>query len=104
MSLTENTDLNPAATAVEQKPDPSAVPVPVPADKTAVPETVKQPRNQHLKTPDPKTMQIGGLCTPTEYTFLKQVIAANGCTDIVRLMLFSIKLHKNDVFSSFKLK
>jgi len=104
MSLTENTDQNPAATTVEQKPDPSAVPVPVPADKTAVPETVKQPRNQHLKKPDAKILQIGGRCTPEEFVFLKNVIAANGCTDIVRLMLYSIKLHENDVFSSFKLK
>jgi hypothetical protein len=102
MSLTENTDQNPAATAVEQKPDPSAVPVPVPADQPAVPETVKQPRNQHLRSDNPKIKQFSARCTQAQFEKIESAMKANKCVDIVDLMLYSIKLHENDVFSSFK--
>lgn len=104
MLLTENTDQNAASLIVEQKTDPSAVPVPVSAAETATPETVKQPRNQHLKVDQPKSRQFTARCTQEEYDQINDAMKANNRTDIVRLMLFSINLHKNDLFTSFKIK
>nr|WP_276898471.1 hypothetical protein [Pedobacter kyonggii] len=67
-----------------------------------LPQPTKQPRNQHLKVEEPKNRQFTARCTESEHTLISAVMTANGCTDIVRLMLFSIKLHKKDVFTSFK--
>ncbi|MGN7988679.1 hypothetical protein ACTJKC_15125 [Pedobacter sp. 22226] len=68
------------------------------------PQPAKQPRNQHLKVDEPKNKQFTARCTESEHEAISAAMAANGCTDIVRLMLFSINLHKRDLFSSFKIK
>lgn len=75
---------------------------PVPGIDLPTPQLAKQPRNQHLKVDEPKNRQFTARCTESEHTLISAVMTANGCTDIVRLMLFSIKLHKKDVFTSFK--
>ncbi|MFD2581516.1 hypothetical protein ACFSR6_03380 [Pedobacter vanadiisoli] len=67
-------------------------------------QPVKQPRNQHLKVDEPKNRQFTARCTESEHRLISAAMAANGCADIVRLMLFSINLHRKDVFSSFKLR
>jgi hypothetical protein len=77
-----------------------------PAVFTAVPAS--KPRNQHLKSPDPKNVQFGGRATQSEAAELRDAIDVNkkeGETyDIVRLAL-DMKHHiENDVFQSFKTK
>ena len=77
---------------------------PVPGDDTPAPETAKQPRNQHLKVAEPKNKQFAARATESQYNIITAAMRANHCRDIVDLMLFSINLHKNDIFSSFKFK
>jgi hypothetical protein len=99
MHLNENSSSEEtSAIAVEVVADP------VPGIDLPKPQPVKQPRNQHLKVDEPKNKQFTARCTDSEHELISAAMAANGCKDIVRLMLFSIKLHKSDVFSSFRLK
>ncbi len=88
----------------QHNPKPESGAVQVQGIGLPAPQTAKQPRNQHLKVEEPKKMQFGGRATQSEHDLIQQVMKANGCTDIVRLMLLSIKYHENDLLSSFKLK
>lgn len=76
----------------------------LPAVGTDVPtlEAAKQPRNQHLKVANPKNQQFTARCTEQDYQAIKSAMVANGCRDLVELMLFSMNLHRNDFLSSFK--
>lgn len=96
MQLTENsnTDQNPLSAD-------DVIIVPTPGIELPAPP-IK--RNQHLTVSDPKNKQLTGRCTESEHAKLTAVMAANGCADIVRLMLFSLNLHDNDFFTSFKTK
>ena len=85
-------------------PHPSVEAVPVTGIDLPAPQTVKQPRNQHLRVEAPKNKQFSARCTEQEHQIISSAMRANGCTDIVQLMLYSIKLHKKDIISSFKLK
>ena len=73
-----------------------------PEHDVPAPKPANQPRNQHLKVDEPKNRQFSARCTESEYRIIQQAMAANGCTDIVRLMLYSINLHKQDLLTPFK--
>lgn len=88
----------------QHNPQPESEGVPGPGIELPAPPTPKQPRNQHLKVDEPKNRQLGGRATETEYNLIQQAIKANGCSDIVRLMLLSIKYHQSDLLSPFKMK
>ncbi|MFD1632017.1 hypothetical protein [Pseudopedobacter beijingensis] len=84
---------------------------PVPEENE--PKTALKPRNQHLKSADPKKHQFTGRATESEAETINRTIAArkkqlglieNGGYDIVRLALDMIKHINNDIFSSFKVK
>ncbi|ADY51459.1 hypothetical protein Pedsa_0887 [Pseudopedobacter saltans DSM 12145] len=77
------------------------------------PKPIVKPRNQHLKSADPKKYQFTGRATESEAETINRAIAArkkqlglseNGGYDVVRLALDMIKHINNDIFSSFKVK
>ncbi len=68
------------------------------------PEPAKQPRNQHLKVADPKDRQFAARATAGQHAEITAAMQANGCKDIVELMLFSMKLHRKDILTPFKFK
>lgn len=74
----------------------------VPAQPAPAPMPANQPRNQHLKVDEPKNRQFSARCTESEYKIIQQAMTANGCPDIVRLMLYSINLHSQDLLTPFK--
>lgn len=104
MANPENSIVENGNEVPQHKPQPESEAVRVPGIELPAPPAAKQPRNQHLKVAEPKSEQFAGRATKTEYDLIQQVMKANGCTDIVRLMLLSIKYHQKDVLSSFKLK
>lgn len=104
MDNPENTIIENDNEVSQHNPHPSEPAVTVPGIDLPAPETAKQPRNQQFKVPEPKNRQFTGRCTKTEYNIIQQVMKANNCTDIVRLMLFSINLHKQDLLTPFKLE
>lgn len=84
---------------------------PVPEENE--PKTGLKPRNQHLKSADPKKHQFTGRATESEAERINKAIVArkkqlnipeNGVYDIVRLALDALKHIDNDIFSSFKTK
>lgn len=102
MENPENANVSDANTAQNHNVQPPAEAVPVAGIELPAPQAAKQPRNQHLKVAEPKNQQLSGRATQSEYDLIQQAMKANGCADIVRLMLFSLNLHKQDIFSPFK--
>jgi hypothetical protein len=74
---------------------------PVPGIDLPAP-SAKQPRNQHLKVAEPKNKQFAARATESQYNDINAAMQANGCKDIVELMLFSMALHQKDILSPFK--
>ena len=74
----------------------------VPGIELPAPKSAKQPRNQHLRVAEPKDKAFAARCTQSEFDTITKAMQANGCTDIVRLMLLSIDLHKKDFLTPFK--
>lgn len=76
--------------------------VPVAGIELPAPQAGKQPRNQHLKVAEPKDKQFAARATATQHAEITAAMQANGCKDIVELMLFSMRLHRKDFLTPFK--
>jgi len=81
------------------------------AQETAVFPAVpaSKPRNQHLKSPDPKSIQWGGRSTVSEAERIQEVIDRYKPTpeskfDIVRLVIKMLDHANGDFLSPFKTK
>lgn len=87
----------PATTEHDVVPAPGAgleLPAPVPD---------KQPRNQHLKSDDPKNKQFTARATETEAIRINACLQAQG-GDIVRTFLKMMDYIEADVFQTFRTK
>ncbi|MBK0383544.1 hypothetical protein I5M32_11305 [Pedobacter sp. SD-b] len=94
---------HPIQTPPTLEPDTSGVP--------AAKETEKKPRNQHLKSENPKKYQFTARATEQTACTINKAIAArkkqlglaeNGNYDIVMLALDLIKKNNHDLLSSLK--
>jgi hypothetical protein len=103
MDNPENANISNVNDAQPHNPQPPIVSDPGAGIELPAQKSGKQPRNQHLKVAEPKDKQLGGRATQTEFDLIQRAMKANGCTDIVRLMLFSINLHQKDILTPFKL-
>jgi hypothetical protein len=75
-----------------------------PGIELPAPQPAKQPRNQHLKVAEPKDKQFAARATANQHLAITAAMQANGCRDIVELMLFSMDLHRKDILTPFKFK